>query len=324
MVIEFPRLSNSPTPNCFNQTSPSKVPRPDTPGGAANAHRLASARTHTRAHCKCACSAFPHPRFAPPSPSKDPDTHGPEQPTSFPRPSSLPCCRQLVPSGGTRHPATAPPPRVPRREMGPPRARFLETRSSRNLSWCLGLTDPGVPRASAEPASPNGLSRSPSSRPPVPLGPEPPPRCCRRPAWCPYLAWGGSELPKIWWWRARAGRAAPSATWPPAWFHRGDPNRGGQPEAPAAQPASPALLCLSSLLPAALRAASAASRAAAPAPGRPVSPHRQPPLPEPLLHLTAAPQPPARSRQPRSASCTRTALGSPLLRSSSARGSDPT
>lgn len=99
-------------------------------------------------------------------------------------------------------------------------------------------------------------------------------------------------------------------------------------EANPSQPASPSLRGLSSLSPAALRTgrrgASTASRAAAPAPGRPVSPHRQPPLPEPLLHLTTAPQPPARSQQPRSASCASAALTSPRLRSSSAQGSDLT
>lgn len=82
----------------------------------------------------------------------------------------------------------------------------------------------------------------------------------------------------------------------------------GWPNRAARRPAGfPALRCLCSLSPAALRAgslgASAASRAATPAPGRPVAPRRQPPVPEPLLHRTAAPQPPALSPQPRSASC---------------------
>ena len=94
---------------------------------------------------------------------------------------------------------------------------------------------------------------------------------------------------------------------------------------PRRLPSAPLPLLLS---PVALRAGrrgdSAASGAAASAPGRPVAPHCQSSLPEPLLHLTAAPQPPARSRQPRFASCARTALRSRLHQSSPARGSKPT
>lgn len=240
-AVEPLPVSNSPAPNFFNQTSQpeSRGPRSPYPRrGATKEHTLASARAHTHTCALRVClPAFPQPRFAPPSPSRDPDTQGPQQhlllaplfaplppPTRAPRAPAPPCStrpRRVVPGGK----------RVPR-------ARFLETPRSRNLRGCLGLADPGVPRVPAGPGSPSGRNRSPRLRPPVPLGHAPHHAAEGAPRW-PYPAWGGSELPKTWWWRARAGRAAPSATWPPAWFHRGDPDRGGQPETPAAPPASP-------------------------------------------------------------------------------------
>lgn len=224
-------------------------------------------------------------------------------------------------------PANAPPcPTRPHRVVPGgshvPRARFLETRRSRNLSGCWGLTNPGVPGAPAGPGSPNGQSRSLAHpRPPIPLGPRAPTSLLKAPRGDLTLPGVEVNFPRPGDEERELVQQPRQPLGHPHGSTRGIPTR----EANPGQPASPSLRCLSSLSHAALRAgrrgASAASRAAAPVPGRPVSPHRQPPLPEPLLHLTTAPQLPARSQQPRSASCASTALRSPLLRSSSAQGS---
>lgn len=216
------------------------------------------------------------------------------------------------------------PRRVVPRGIQVPCARFLETGRRRNLLGCRGLTNPGAP---AGPASPNRLSLSPHPRPPVPLGPQALISLPKGPR--SDLTLSGVELNF-----PRSGDEERELVQQPR-QPLGHPHvsTGGIPtrEAKPSQPASPELRCLSSLSPAALRAGrrgvSAASRAAAPAPSRPVSPHHQPPLPEPLLHRTAALQPrspPARSPQPRSASCASTALRSTPLRSCSARGNHST
>lgn len=228
---------------------------------------MASARAHTHT---CALwvwvSAFPH----------TPNLLHPPQRPWHPRPwaAQLPLpsfsAANSCPTSARATLPPAPPPRGPEKESCP-RSTIPRNPMQRQPLGMLGrMTDPGAWEPLQSQGSPMGwavhspnsvrLSHSARSQHLAAEGAS---------RW-PYLAWGGSEPPKTWWWRARAGRAAPSATWPPAWFHQGDPNPGGQSQPAGSPRAPPPLLPLARRSPCSRRGASAASGAAAPAPGRPV------------------------------------------------------
>lgn len=186
-AVEPPPVSNSPDPNVFNQTSPPKGRGLGSPDPWAECdkwtHASAPARTYTHTHTWAlwvCLPAFPHPRLAPSSPSRDPATQGPQQPP----PSRIPLlsiAANSCPAGAHATLPQASPPRGPRRETCPPSARFLQSQSSRNPCGCLGLTDSGEPRAQAGQGPPAGWAapQPPSAGPTRACAP---PLCWRRPA----------------------------------------------------------------------------------------------------------------------------------------------
>lgn len=186
------------------------------------------------------------------------------------------------------------------------RARFLETPHSRNLRGCLWADGSRSPESPAGIRSPSDRVAPPRLRPPAPSGPRPT-SLLKSPRVTLLLPGvevnfprpGDEEREPVEQPRQPLDHPHGSTRGIPT----GEANSGA---ASAAPPASQRSAASSSLSPVALhagrRSVSAASGAAASAPGRPVALHCQSSLPEPLLHLTAAPQPPARSPQPRFAS----------------------